>query len=256
MGLFNDIVTTATGGVYSPDKGFSAPGLGLYQNTSYGKAATKGVTGSEDLLGQLTGKKDQEAANALNLAEAQRNRDWQERMSSTAYQRAMRDMKEAGLNPMLAYMQGGASSPGGAQAQVQSASHGNLVDKAIGAFTGIGGVHNQASAIQQQGQMNQSSIQLNAATAIQSTANAKKLNAEADRIRTNLPKDKAKSKLYQKADELYDASEQMFKTNSGPTHTQQLYKMKDTNEKNLKNSAAKRDRNAELIRAAKQRFNK
>lgn len=36
---------------------------------------------------------------------------WNETMSNTAYQRGMADMKKAGLNPMLAYMKGGASTP-------------------------------------------------------------------------------------------------------------------------------------------------
>ena len=63
----------------------------------------------------------QQIANESNQMIAQRQQDFQERMSNTAYQRAVTDMMAAGLNPMLAYSQGGASAPPGATAQMQNA---------------------------------------------------------------------------------------------------------------------------------------
>ena len=58
----------------------------------------------------------QAGAEQYSSAEAAKNRDFQERMSSTAYQRAVKDMQASGLNPMLAYSQGPAGVPGGSAA--------------------------------------------------------------------------------------------------------------------------------------------
>lgn len=66
----------------------------------------------------------QDISNAFSAFEAQKSRDFSERMSSSAYQRAMNDMKAAGLNPALAISQGGASTPSSASASASSAHAG------------------------------------------------------------------------------------------------------------------------------------
>ncbi|WNK12596.1 MAG: DNA pilot protein [Microvirus sp.] len=60
-------------------------------------------------------------ANAANSRQAQNQMDFQREMSNTSYQRGTQDMMDAGLNPMLAYSQGGASAPGGASASIEDA---------------------------------------------------------------------------------------------------------------------------------------
>lgn len=79
-----------------------------------GGAAIGGGLGS--ILGDMLG---QQAANEMNQANAREQMAFQERMSSTAHQREVADLKAAGLNPALS-ANSGASSPVGASAHMEN----------------------------------------------------------------------------------------------------------------------------------------
>lgn len=79
----------------------------------------------------------QKSANRTNIKLAREQMAFQERMSNSAFQRAMADMRAGGLNPILA-ARSPASTPGGASTKVESA---------VGA--GISGFNTTNSAIAQ-----------------------------------------------------------------------------------------------------------
>lgn len=72
------------------------------------------------LISAVIGGAGQVHANRTNRAIAREQMDFQERMSNTSWQRGVKDMEAAGINPMLAVSQGPASSPQGASTHVDN----------------------------------------------------------------------------------------------------------------------------------------
>jgi hypothetical protein len=70
-------------------------------------------------------------AQAFNASEAAKNRDWQERLSNSAHQREVADLKKAGLNPVLSSNLAGASTGSGASASSDAANVDTSMPQAI-----------------------------------------------------------------------------------------------------------------------------
>lgn len=128
-----------------------------------GDAAPAIATG----IGNYAGAVNQNVANA---EQAQRQMDFQAQQTGSSYQRAVADMKAAGLNPMLAYSQGGAASGAGAQA-----SMGNE----LGA-----GANSAWSAAQARQQMQQSAATIDNIRADTSNKEQQTTNLESENLYT------------------------------------------------------------------------
>lgn len=93
--------------------------------SSIGAALGTGTAGwAVPLIGAGLGYMGTQDQNKAQKKAAREQMAFQERMSSTAYQRAVTDLAKAGLNPILAGKVGGASSPAGAQPNIRNLMEG------------------------------------------------------------------------------------------------------------------------------------
>lgn len=124
------------------------------------------------VLGGAVSALGAKSANKHNRQEAMHNRNFQERMSGSAYQRTMEDMKAAGLNPILSSKLGGASTPPGAQAQLRNI------------YEGAGSSAIDSARLSKELEQADAKIELDRANATLARDQQKLTNASAKKVRT------------------------------------------------------------------------
>jgi hypothetical protein len=126
----------------------------------------------------------QHKANKSSAKSVKTQMDFQERMSSTAHQRQMDDMRLAGLNPILSGKFGGASTPSGASVKSENEAE-NVSSSALSVLRAKAELQNLKA-------QNANLLSQN----VVNVATAKKLNAEADMIPLMRGKEEVISDLY------------------------------------------------------------
>lgn len=171
--------------------------MGLWENTKdVIKTASPLLGIGADIVGGLFGASRAEQGaqqqQQHSAQQAQKQMEFQERMSNTSWQRSVADMKKAGINPMLSIMKGGASSPAGSMSQSQNI-------KAAG-----------VSAYQNQNKMLSSQIeQIHSATAL--------TNAQAAAVRADTPKKEVQSEGWKLAQKAISIVKEKLQANSAKT---------------------------------------
>lgn len=164
---------------------------GFVMGGPVGAAVGAGIGGSVDNY------MNTQATNAANLGIAREQMSFQERMSNTAYQRSMADMRAAGLNPMLAMGGSGASSPSGASATMQSPDSSG-VGSALSSAIELKNVSKQFQKMDSEMDLLKAQTEQAAASKLASLNSAKKTDLESQAIGSQLQSIRSRGELENK----------------------------------------------------------
>lgn len=138
-----------------------------------------GVAAGGGIASSLINSSAQADANKTNRDIAKDQMNFQEEMSSTAYQRGVADMKKAGINPMLAGInQSPASSPQGASTRVESTRPGDAVSAGVNSAMEAASMVQGMAKTDAEIKLNQAQEVAQSAQAMSQIASAKQMEVE------------------------------------------------------------------------------
>lgn len=131
-GLMQAAVGTPTGSNWQQAFQASQGSAQTANNLQLGQwTMAQGMNAFSNMMANVGNLWSQTSARSYNRAEAAAQREWTQMMRQTAYQDTMKDMKAAGLNPILAASRGATASGSGSTASISPGNFSSMTSAAI-----------------------------------------------------------------------------------------------------------------------------